>query len=109
MVLIQMLLPLVSVAPAGRGARDDAINTTRLELVAAFGGVTAYLQSPAQGVWTGDGGQQERDDVVMVEVVAEAFDRDWWRQFTRRLADRFGQDAMHVRAMPIELLDERGA
>lgn len=45
----------------------------------------------------------------MLEVVAEAFDRDWWRQVTRRLADRFGQDAVHVLAWPIELLDDRGA
>jgi hypothetical protein len=41
----------------------------------------------------------------MVEVVADTFDRPWWRDYSARLARRFAQDAIHVRAMPIEVLD----
>ncbi len=49
----------------------------------------------------------ERDDVLMVEVVTETFDRAWWGEYAEILAQRFGQDEMHVRAMPIELLGGR--
>jgi hypothetical protein len=45
----------------------------------------------------------------MVEVVAAVFDRPWWRAFAARLANRFGQQAIHVRALPIELLDPDAA
>ena len=105
MVLIQLLLP----ASADAGPSDDAVAETRRELVEAFGGLTAYVRTPAEGVWTSPGGARERDAVVMVEVVAAAFDRPWWRAYASRLAARFGQQAIHVRALPIELLDPDAA
>lgn len=105
MVLIQLLLP---VPTRGAGA-DAAVGETRRELVEAFGGHTAYLRTPAEGVWTSPAGDRERDAVVMVEVVAPAFDRPWWRAYAGRLAARFGQQAIHVRALPIELLDPGAA
>jgi hypothetical protein len=42
----------------------------------------------------------------MVEVVTDAFDRRWWRAYAATLAERFGQDSIHVRAMGVEMLDE---
>ena len=69
--------------------------------------MTAYLRSPAKGIWTAPDGHTEQDDVVMVEVVTDHFDRAWWRTYSAKLAKRFAQDAMHVRAMPIELLEEK--
>jgi hypothetical protein len=39
-------------------------------------------------------------------MVTDRFDRDWWRTYTTTLAERFGQDTIHVRAMPSQLLDE---
>jgi hypothetical protein len=57
-------------------------------LVERFDGVTAYLHFPAQGAWTAPDGRVERDDVVMVEVVTETFDREWWRAYAARLAGR---------------------
>jgi streptogramin lyase len=48
----------------------------------------------------------EQDDVVMVEVVTDAFDRVWWRSYATRLAARFDQKSIHVRALPVEMLDE---
>ena len=37
-------------------------------------GVTAYVRSPAKGLWTAPGGQIAHDDVVMVGVVTGTFD-----------------------------------
>lgn len=78
MVLIQLLLP------TGGAASDGGLSPlteTRRELAARFKGLTAYLRSPAKGWWTAPDGHTEQDDVVMVEVVADTFDRAWWRTY----------------------------
>jgi hypothetical protein len=104
MVLIQLLLPTSGAAePDGRAPLAE----TRRELATRFHGLTAYLQSPARGWWTAADGHTEQDDVVMVEVVAETFDRAWWRAYAATLAARFDQESIHVRAVPVEMLDER--
>ena len=106
MVLIQLLLP--TTFPNGSASPDAmaALAETRRELSEAFDGLTAYVRSPAKGVWTAPDGHTEQDDVVMVEVVTDRFDRSWWRSYADRLATRFRQEIVHVRAMPIELLNE---
>ena len=98
-VLIQLLLPSAS------RSKTEAFSVTHRELVDRFRGLTAYVRSPAKGVWTAPGGAVERDDVVMVEVVTETFDRDWWRAYAEVLARRFEQDEIHVRAMHIQVLE----
>ncbi len=102
MVLIQLLLP--TGAPA-RGAQGEQLAQTRRELTERFRGLTAYVRSPARGSWTAPDGRTEQDDVVMVEVVAETFDRVWWRAYAATLATRFEQERIHLRAMPVELLE----
>ena len=108
MVLIQLLLP-TSVSDAA-GTRDAmaALGDTRRELADAFDGLTAYLRSPATGLWTAPDGREEQDDVVMVEVVTETFDRTWWRSYAKLLAKRFGQDQIHLRALDIQTLERAG-
>jgi hypothetical protein len=73
-----------------------------------FKGLTAYVRSPAAGLWTAPDGRTERDDVVMVEVVTDRFDRAWWRAYSATLAERFEQEVIHVRALPVDVLDEQG-
>ena len=101
MVLIQVLLPTTTEA----SAPNNPLRETARELGEAFGGLTAYTRSPAKGVWTSPEGRADEDDVIMVEVVTDRFDRSWWRQYSATLAIRFRQDAIHVRALAIELLD----
>ena len=103
MVLIQLLLP-TGRAIDGEGMAPLA--ETRRELAHRFNGLTAYLRSPAKGWWTSPDGRTEQDDVVMVEVVTETFDRAWWRGYARTLAVRFDQESIHVRAVPVDMLDE---
>jgi hypothetical protein len=61
---------------------------------------------PGEGTVTAPDGHTEQEDVVMVEVVTRTFDRAWWRAYTATLAERFGQDSIHLRALPADLLDE---
>ena len=105
MVLIQLLLPTAFPGDAAQDARA-ALADTRRELVDTFEGLTAYVRSPAKGVWTAPDGHAEQDDVVMVEVVTDRFDRAWWRAYAVKLRERFRQDSIHVRAHAIQLLDE---
>jgi hypothetical protein len=106
MHLVQLLLPADDATTA---AGDARIARTRAELVERFGGVTAYIQTPAHGEWTTPEGARERDRVVMVEVVAPDFDRAWWQSYAANLAERFEQDAIHVRAVQVEMLDPDAA
>jgi hypothetical protein len=107
MVLIQLLLP--TPGPAAAGGAETPLAQTGRELAARFGGLTAYMRAPAQGVWTAPDGHREHDDVVMVEVVTAVFDRPWWRQYMTLLAERFAQDAIHIRALPMQMLDDEAS
>jgi hypothetical protein len=99
--LIQILLPRRTPGNADR-ATDGEFARTRAELVEAFDGVTAYVRSPAEGAWTAPDGRVERDEIVIVEVLTQTFDRSWWRAYAGKLADRFVQDTIHIRALPAE-------
>jgi hypothetical protein len=103
MFLIQMLLPTRD--PTAEGVAAGKLRQTRAEIVSYFGGITAYVRSPAAGAWTSAEGNLEEDDVVMIEILAETFDREWWRHYVEVLKQRFAQESIHVRATPVETLD----
>ena len=102
MHLVQLLLPVFD--NEGARIRDDLFVDVRRELTERFGGVTAYLRSPASGLWVRHDGAVDRDDVVMVEVMVDALDRPWWRDYKRRLERAFRQDVIVVRAFAIDTL-----
>ena len=102
MYLVQILLPLYNNHhKAFPRAHFDKVRT---ELTEHFGGVTAFLRSPAVGLWKEDGEQVTRDDVVMFQVTIESIDREWWAQYRRNLENRFQQDEVLVVATKIEKL-----
>lgn len=102
MHLIQFLLPLKD--NAGEAFPKSAFDAVRTELAERFGGVTAYMQSPASGVWADTDGGLVRDDMVLVELMAPTLDRPWWEAYRRKLERQFRQEAVLVRALPIEQL-----
>ena len=97
MVLIQMLLPT---SGAVNGEDLAPLAETRRELAERFNGLTAYLRSPAKGWWTAPDGHAEQDDVVMVEVVTDTFDRAWWRAYATTLAARLARRAFTCEPWP---------
>ena len=100
MHLVQILLPL---RDAERQPFAKSLYTeVRCELTERHGGVTAWLRAPAIGLWEDETGEIERDELVLIEVVVDAFDREWWREYRGALAQRFAQDEIHVRAIAIE-------
>jgi hypothetical protein len=104
LVLIQFLLPTRPLD--GARPHRDLLQRTHDEIVERFGGLTAYLRSPAAGVWTSPEGRLEEDSVVMIEVLARSFDTGWWRGYVKVLEERFDQESIHVRATEVQVLDE---
>jgi hypothetical protein len=98
--LIQILLPIR--ARDGTALPAEMFATVRVELTERFGGVTAYSRSPATGLWKHDDEAIERDQVIMIEVVVDVFDREWWAAYRERLEQRFGQEEVHARALAME-------
>jgi hypothetical protein len=101
MHLIQILLPLAD--NEGAAFPDDLFAAVQRELTERFGGVTAFTRAPAEGVWR-HAGTRLHDDIVIVEVMAEALDRDWWRAFRLSLEKTFRQERLVIRSQATEML-----
>lgn len=97
--LVQILLPL---ADNEHTPHPHALYTqVRQELVAQWGGVTAHLAAPAEGVWR-DEGHLVFDSVVVFEAMVEDFDRQWWHEYRLELESRFRQQEIVVRAIAMQ-------
>jgi hypothetical protein len=102
MHLVQLLLPLRD--NDGNPFPREMLDDVRHQLTERFGGVTAHLRAPAAGAWKNDEGDVDRDDVVIVEVVADELDRAWWAGYREQLESRFRQDEILIRATAVERL-----
>ncbi|HKA44385.1 MAG TPA: hypothetical protein VKF40_20545 [Burkholderiales bacterium] len=102
MHLVQLLLPVYD--NAGKPFPASYYAAVRDELAGRFGGLTAYTRAPAEGLWSHEGGQPARDDIVVYEVMVEQLDRAWWESFRGDLERKFAQQELVVRAQPVERL-----
>lgn len=98
MTLFQVFLPLYD--NAGRPLARDLFTKTLKELTDTFGGATAFTRSPAEGFWEHPDGGVKRDDVIVIEVVVEKIDDDWWGDYRPALEARFKQETILIRALP---------
>lgn len=102
MHLVQVLLPIAD--NEGHSFQRSAYDRVRFELAERYGGVTAYLRAPAEGLWKESPGRVSCDDVVIYEVMADRLDRAWWSMYRQTLEERFRQEEIVVRASVIERL-----
>jgi hypothetical protein len=100
--LVQILLPQYDAR--GEPIDQELFAATRRELIERFGGLTAYVRAPASGAWKEDDGRILRDDILIFEAMVDDLDREWWARYRRRLEERFRQQTVIARAMPIDLL-----
>ncbi len=75
----------------------------RQELLDRFGGVTAQLAAPAEGVWR-DEQSVILDSIVLFETMVNELERNWWETYRRTLEARFQQEEVVIRAVAIERL-----
>ncbi len=99
--LIQILLPLRDNEHQPLPAVLHA--QVKQELTEKFGGMTAYVHSPAEGQWQ-DSGAEEHDDMVMYEVMTPMVNAGWWADYRQELEARFKQEEIMIRAMKIQRL-----
>jgi hypothetical protein len=99
--LVQILLPIYDNVDQRFSA--DHNNQVRAKPADTLGGPTAYTRAPAEGFW-GSGSTVKRDDIVVVEVMVDALDRTWWKDYRRELEQLFRQDEIVLRAQPYEPL-----
>ena len=102
MHLVQLLLPLHD--NHKQSFPTAYFNKVREDLTNRFGGVTAFLRSPAVGLWKGSPDDINSDEVVMFEVLTEQLDEDWWADYRKQLQDRFRQEELLVWASSITRL-----
>jgi hypothetical protein len=102
MFLVEFLLPVAD--NDGRPIPKQEFDRVRRELTDRFGGITAFMRSPAVGLWADDAGQVRRDDLVSFEVMTGTLDRDWWRDYREQLVKRFRQQEIVMRASSFEFL-----
>ena len=75
MHLVQILLPVAD--NEGKSFPPDLFATVRETLTERFGGLTAFTRAPAEGFWRCHPERTSRDDIVVLEVMAEMINREW--------------------------------
>src|ERR671912_719640 len=98
MELFQLVLPLFDNTNAK--LPKSLFTETLKELTDKFGGATAFTRNPAEGFWGQPGGRVEHDEVVVIEVMVEAAENDWWSAYRQNLEARFRQEMIMIRAIP---------
>ena len=101
MKLVQIFLPLYG--NAGRRLPKTLFARERERLVERFGGLTAHMRSPTQGLWK-TGQAVKRDDLVIFEVMIRRVDRKWWTEYRSRLEKRFKQKTLLVRVQDVKVI-----
>jgi hypothetical protein len=100
--LIEILLPTFD--NDGQRFAKSEFDRVRSELTERFGGVTAFVRSPAVGLWEDEAGKIRKDDLVIFEVMADTLDRGWWRDYREQLEQRFRQEEIVMRASTFDRL-----
>jgi hypothetical protein len=62
-----------------------------------------FSASPGQGLWR-SGGTTEKDNIAVIEVMADELDQAFWRSLRRRLQEELSQDEIVIRAQEISRL-----
>lgn len=101
MHLFQILLPRAD--NKGRPFEREDFDRLKEELATQFGGVTAYLQSPAEGLWR-QGAGSDIDEIVVFEVMTEEVDLADWRARRSELERHFRQDKVIIRHMLVAVV-----
>lgn len=101
MFLIEIFLPLAD--NDGRRFAQSEFDEIHSTLVDRFGGLTAFSRAPARGLFE-SGGRTSMDDILIIEVMADRLDREWWAGFRRSLEARFQQQEIMLRASEVTKL-----
>ena len=99
--LVQILLP----TRTGNGQPVTQARFEELlhELTDKFGGATSFVRAPGQGLWD-SGGDLERDNIAVIEVMTDQIDPPFWQAFRRKLERELAQQEIVIRAQQVNRL-----
>lgn len=100
--LVQLLLPLYD--NNGTLFPKKYYEAVKAKLIEDFGGVTAYSQAPASGLWQEQNESIVKDKIIVYEVMVGRIDRSYWKKFKGHLQEQFQQQELIIRQTAIGLL-----
>lgn len=100
--LFQILLPIYD--NEGQPLPDEMYKSIKLKLTERFGGLTAYSRAPATGLWKDGDKELNVDKVIIYEVIADEYDKKFWKSFKEILKAQFKQKDMIIRCTAIEVV-----
>ena len=99
--LVQVVLPVYD--GGGRKISQRRFAAVMHTLTERYGGVTAYVHTPAEGRWASHG-KTHRDEVIIIEVMTDSRDAKWWKGYRKKLELEFKQEKILIRLMRCETL-----
>jgi hypothetical protein len=100
--LFQIFLPLQD--NQGKNLPKELFAKVKEKLVEKFGGMTAFTQSPATGLWESTQDSIVKDRLVIFEVMVENFEFAWWRDYKKFLEIQFKQEQIVIRTFEITII-----
>jgi hypothetical protein len=101
MQIIELFLPLDT--GSGVAVEVEVIEGIVKGLADRFGGATAFTREPASGLWKRET-TIERDRIIVVEVVVDQIDEEWWFSYRKRLEKVLEQERVMVRVTACRLI-----
>jgi len=102
MFVVELFLPLEK--PDGSAVPTQVFERIKTELTTRFGGVTAHLQSPAEGAWKPEAADVISERIVIFEVMVEDVDTAWWREYRHELETELDQHRILARLHQVTVL-----
>ena len=65
--------------------------------------MTSFVRAPGQGLWD-SGGDVERDNIAVIEVMTDEIDPPFWQAFRRKLERELAQQEIVIRAQQVNRL-----
>jgi hypothetical protein len=72
-------------------------------MINRFGGVTSFSRAPAVGTFR-DGAKVVQDEILVLEVMTEELDHEWWKTFRTSVERTFDQKEILIWAFPVTKL-----
>ena len=90
----------------GKPFSGEMFEKVKTELTDRFGGLTMYTRAPAKGLWKEEGEKTLSDDILIYEVLATAYDEEFWKAYKTKLEKTFKQDEVLIRCSTIQTVGD---
>jgi len=100
--LVELFIPLNT--PDGIVVPASTLERIKEELTDRFGGVTAFLQSPADGCWKPLSRAVVHDQIAVFEIMTDDADHLWWSSYRKALETELRQEVILARLHQVVLL-----